>query len=65
MRLYSSALIGIGFMVFSWVLNLFILYLSRLREYYADRHSVSVVDNGAQKLENLVVCKNIYRLSIE
>jgi heat shock protein HtpX len=46
----GSTLIGIGFMAFSWVLNLFILYLSRLREYYADRHSVSVVDNGAQKL---------------
>lgn len=46
----GSALIGIGFMAFSWVLNLFILYLSRLREYFADRHSVSVVDNGAQKL---------------
>lgn len=45
-----SALIGIAFMAFSWVLNLFILYLSRLREYYADRHSVSVVDSGAQKL---------------
>jgi heat shock protein HtpX len=26
------------------------LYLSRLREYYADRHSVLVVDNGAEKL---------------
>jgi heat shock protein HtpX len=37
-------------MAFSWVLNFFILYLSRIREYYADRHSVSVVDNGAQKL---------------
>jgi heat shock protein HtpX len=46
----GAALIGIGFMVFSWVLNLFTLYLSRLREYYADRHSVSVVDDGAQKL---------------
>jgi heat shock protein HtpX len=46
----GSALIGIGFLIFSWVLNLFILYLSRLREYYADRHSVSVVNNGAQKL---------------
>jgi len=46
----GAALIGIGFMIFSWVLNLFTLYLSRLREYYADRHSVSVVDNGAQKL---------------
>jgi len=46
----GGAIISIGFMIFSWVLNLFTLYLSRLREYYADRHSVSVVDNGAQKL---------------
>ena len=46
----GSALIGMGFLIFSWVLNLFTLYLSRLREYYADRHSVSVVDNGGQKL---------------
>jgi len=46
----GSALIGIGFMVFSWILNLFILYLSRLREYYSDRHSVSVVENGSHKL---------------
>jgi heat shock protein HtpX len=29
---------------------MFILYLSRLREYYADRHSVQIVENGAQKL---------------
>ncbi len=46
----GGALIGIAFMAFSWVLNMFILYLSRLREYYADRHSVSVVDGGSQKL---------------
>ncbi len=46
----GSTLIGIGFMIFSWILNMFILYLSRLREYYADRHSVSVVKGGAQKL---------------
>jgi len=45
-----SAIVGIAFMAFSWVLNLFTLYLSRLREYYADRNSVSVVDNGATKL---------------
>jgi heat shock protein HtpX len=43
-------IIGIAFMAFSWVLNLFTLYLSRLREYYADRNSASVVDNGATKL---------------
>jgi heat shock protein HtpX len=46
----NNALIGIAFMAFAWVLNMFILYLSRLREYYADRHSAGVVDNGAQKL---------------
>jgi len=48
----NSALFGIAFMAFSWVLNLFILHLSRVREYYADRHSVSVVENGAQKLSS-------------
>jgi len=48
----NSALMGIGFMAFSWILNIFILNLSRTREYYADRHSVSVVENGAQKLSS-------------
>jgi heat shock protein HtpX len=51
----SNALLGLGFMAFSWVLTLFTLYLSRLREYYADRHSVSVVDNGAEKLSTGLV----------
>src|SRR4030043_1826745 len=46
----NSALIGIAFMAFAMVLNMFTLYLSRLREYYADRHSAVVVDNGAKKL---------------
>ncbi len=48
----DSALIGIGFMVFSQVLTLFTLNVSRLREYYADRHSASVVDDGANKLSS-------------
>jgi heat shock protein HtpX len=51
----SNALIGIAFMAFSWVLTLFTLYLSRLREYYADRHSASVVENGAEKLSTGLV----------
>lgn len=46
----GSAIIGIGFMAFSWILNMFILYLSRLREYYADRHSATILESGAQKL---------------
>ncbi len=46
----NAALIGIAAMAVSWILNLFILNFSRTREYYADRHSAAVVDNGAQKL---------------
>jgi heat shock protein HtpX len=46
----SAALLGIVFMAFSWIMNLFILDLSRLREYYADRNSASIVDGGSQKL---------------
>ena len=51
----NNALIGIAFMAFSWVLTLFTLYLSRLREYYADRHSAAVVENGAEKLSTGLV----------
>ncbi|MDI6904299.1 MAG: zinc metalloprotease HtpX [Candidatus Bathyarchaeia archaeon] len=46
----GTALLGIGFMAFSWILNMFILHLSRLREYYADRHSASIVEDGPRKL---------------
>jgi len=46
----GNALLGIGFMAFSWTLNMFILYLSRLREYYADRHSTLIVEDGSRKL---------------
>lgn len=46
----SGAIIGVVFMAFSWIMNLFTLSLSRLREYYADRHSAAVVENGSQKL---------------
>lgn len=46
----GAVLLGIGFMIFSWILNMFILYLSRLREYYADRHSASIVEDGPRKL---------------
>jgi heat shock protein HtpX len=51
----NNALIGIAFMAFSWVLTLFTLYLSRLREYYADRYSAAIVENGAEKLSTGLV----------
>ncbi|MEM1530318.1 MAG: zinc metalloprotease HtpX [Candidatus Bathyarchaeia archaeon] len=49
------ALIGLLSIAVYWILTLFTLYLSRLREYYADRHGVSVVPDGARKLSEGLV----------
>jgi heat shock protein HtpX len=59
------ALIGIASIAFYWILTLFTLYLSRLREYYADRHSATVVNEGARKLsEGLVkIVRSTTRIS--
>lgn len=46
----SIALIGFLSILLYWVLTLFTLYLSRLREYFADGHSSSVVEEGPRKL---------------
>ena len=46
----ATVLIGMASMVMYFVLTLFTLGLSRLREYYADRHSVSIVEDGSRKL---------------
>jgi heat shock protein HtpX len=46
----NGAIIGIGLMGFGYLLTFFTLWLSRIREYYADRNSVQVVENGAWKL---------------
>lgn len=51
----SMALIGMLSILLYWVLTFFTLYLSRLREFYADRHSVSVVDDGPRKLSEGLV----------
>lgn len=45
-----AILIGMVSIAIYWILNLIVLGLSRLREYYADAHSVSVVDDGRRKL---------------
>ena len=44
------AVIGGASMLVYLVLTMFNLSLSRLREYYADQHSASVVENGGRKL---------------
>jgi len=49
-RSAGLAAIGSLSMAIHFALTLLILHLSRLREYYADRHSVDVVDDGARKL---------------
>jgi heat shock protein HtpX len=46
----GAALLGSVSTLLYFVLTLLSLHLSRLREYYADRHSVAVVDDGARKL---------------
>ncbi len=46
----GAALLGSLSMLLYFVLTLLSLHLSRLREYYADRHAVAVVDDGARKL---------------
>jgi len=51
----SLAMIGFISILLYWVLTLFTLYLSRLREYYADRHSSSVVEEGPRKLSEGLV----------
>ena len=46
----GPALLGSISIVLYYILTVLSLHLSRLREYYADRHSVAVVDDGARKL---------------
>jgi len=46
----GGAIIGIISIFLYWILTLFTLYLSRIREYFADRHSASIVEDGSRKL---------------
>ncbi len=46
----AAALIAVGSLFAYLILTVFTLYLSRLREYYADRHSASIVEEGPRKL---------------
>jgi len=46
----AAVLIGVASMVIYFVLTMFTLYLSRLREYFADRHSANIVEEGPSKL---------------
>lgn len=51
----TPILIGIACMTIYWVLTLFVLGLSRLREYYADQRSATTVEDGTRKLSEALV----------
>jgi len=44
-------LLGFASLVVSFILQLFVLGLSRLREYYADAHAATTIEDGATKLQ--------------
>jgi heat shock protein HtpX len=46
----AAALIAVGSLFAYLILTVFTLYLSRLREYYADSHSANIVEEGPRKL---------------
>jgi len=48
-------IIGILLIIVSYIFNLFVFYMSRLREYYADSHSAMVAENGARNLQRGLV----------
>jgi len=48
-------LVGIALIVASFIFNLFVFYMSRLREYYADAHAAMVVKDGARRLQRALV----------
>ncbi|MEM4303097.1 MAG: zinc metalloprotease HtpX [Candidatus Caldarchaeum sp.] len=50
-----AALVGIVLMVFSFIFNLFVFYMSRLREYYADYFAARNIREGARNLQRALV----------
>jgi len=46
----GTAIIGIISIALYWILTMFTLYISRIREYFADRHSAEIVEDGPRKL---------------
>ncbi len=57
-----ALIIGFVCMTIYWILSLFVLGLSRYREYYADRESVFNVEDGARKLSE-ALAKIVYYTS--
>jgi heat shock protein HtpX len=56
----TMLIIGILSLLIYFILNLLVLGLSRLREYYADRHSALTVEDGARKLSEALAKLHAY-----
>lgn len=50
-----ALLAGLALIALSFVFNIFVFLMSRLREYYADSHAALVVQDGARKLQRALV----------
>ncbi|MCS7142945.1 MAG: zinc metalloprotease HtpX [Aigarchaeota archaeon] len=48
-------LMGMGLIALSFIFNIFVFYMSRIREYFADTHAALTVDRGAKKLQRGLV----------
>ena len=46
----GAVVIGVASLFLYWILTMFTLYLSRVREYFADQHSAGIVEEGPRKL---------------
>lgn len=51
----GALLIGIGLIALSFIFNLFVFFMSRLREYYADSHAALTVEGGSRRLQRALV----------
>ncbi len=56
----SAVIIGMLSLLIYFVLNLLVLGLSRLREFYADRHAAEVVEDGPRKLSEALAKLYVY-----
>jgi heat shock protein HtpX len=65
----AALAIGLGCMLMYWILTMFVLGLSRQREYYADKRSVINVMDGRRKLSEalakIVASSSRFRVSAE
>lgn len=56
----TAIIVGVISLLIYFILSLLVLGLSRLREYYADRHSAEIVEDGPRKLSEALAKLYVY-----